>query len=33
MDGPPGTYEVLVEVRTAENGPVTSAKGTFKWKQ
>jgi hypothetical protein len=32
MDGPPGSYEVLVEVRTAENGPATSAKGTFRWK-
>jgi hypothetical protein len=33
MDGPPGTYEVLVEVKTSEGGPVTSAKGSFRWKQ
>ena len=32
MTGPAGNYEVLVEVKTDENGPVTSAKGGFKWK-
>jgi hypothetical protein len=33
MDGPPGTYEVLVEAKTDLNGPVTSAKSSFRWKQ
>lgn len=32
MDGPPGTYEVLVEAKTDLNGPVTSAKSSFRWK-
>jgi hypothetical protein len=32
MEGPPGNYEVQVDVRTAENGPVTSAKSSFRWK-
>ena len=31
MQGPGGTYEVIVEVRTSETGPVTTAKGSFKW--
>ena len=31
MQGPAGTYEVIVEVKTSENGPVTTAKGSFKW--
>lgn len=31
MEGPAGNYEVIVEVRTSENGPVTTAKGSFKW--
>ena len=31
MQGPSGTYEVIVEVKTSENGPVTTAKGSFKW--
>lgn len=31
MEGPAGTYEVLVEVKTSETGPVTSAKGSFRW--
>jgi hypothetical protein len=31
MSGPPGNYEVIVEVRTNENGPVTTAKGSFRW--
>lgn len=32
MEGPPGNYEVIVEVKTDENGPVTTANGAFKWK-
>jgi hypothetical protein len=32
MEGPAGTYEVIVDVRTSETGPVTTAKGTFKWR-
>jgi hypothetical protein len=32
MEGPAGTYEVIVDVKTDENGPVTTAKGSFKWK-
>jgi hypothetical protein len=32
MEGPPGTYEIIVDVKTDENGPVTTAKGSFKWK-
>jgi Bacterial SH3 domain len=32
MEGPAGTYEVIVEVKTSEAGPVTTAKGSFKWK-
>ena len=32
MEGPAGTYEVIVDVRTSETGPVTTAKGSFKWK-
>ena len=31
MEGPAGTYEVIVEVKTSETGPVTTAKGSFKW--
>jgi hypothetical protein len=32
MDGPPGTYDVIVEVRLAEDGPVTRAATSFQWK-
>jgi hypothetical protein len=32
MDGPPGTYEVIVEAKTDVNGPVTTAKSSFRWK-
>ena len=32
MQGPAGTYEVIVEVKIDENGPVTTAKGSFKWR-
>jgi len=32
MDGPAGTYEVQVDVRTTETGPITSVKSSFRWK-
>jgi hypothetical protein len=32
MEGPAGTYEVVVEARTSETGPVTTATGSFRWK-
>lgn len=32
MEGPAGTYEVQVDVKTAVDGPVTTAKASFKWK-
>ncbi|MFN8635534.1 MAG: SH3 domain-containing protein [Chloroflexota bacterium] len=32
MEGPAGTYEVQVDVKTAVDGPVTTAKSSFKWK-
>lgn len=31
MAGPAGNYEIIVEVKTDENGPVTTAKGSFRW--
>jgi uncharacterized protein YgiM (DUF1202 family) len=32
MEGPPGTYQVIVEARTDENGPATTATTSFRWK-
>lgn len=32
MEGPPGTYEIQVDVRTSETGPTTTAKGSFRWR-
>jgi len=32
MEGPPGNYEVQVDVRQTETGPATTAKGSFRWK-
>lgn len=32
MEGPPGTYEVIVEARTSDDGPATTATGSFRWK-
>ena len=32
MEGPAGTYQVIVEVRTAEDGPATTATASFRWK-
>ena len=33
MEGPPGTYEVIIDVKTDPDGPVTTAKSSFRWKQ
>ena len=32
MEGPPGDYELIVDVKIEENGPATTAKGSFRWK-
>jgi hypothetical protein len=32
MEGPAGDYELIVDARTDETGPATSAKSTFRWK-
>lgn len=31
MEGPPGTYQVIVEARTDENGPATTVTTSFRW--
>ena len=31
MQGPAGTYEVIVDVRTSVDGPATTAKSSFRW--
>ena len=32
MEGPPGDYEVVVEVRPSDNDPPTSATTKFRWR-
>jgi hypothetical protein len=32
MEGPAGTYQVIVDARTDEHGPATTATSSFRWK-